>query len=180
MPTLDAIQADFDQSLDQWREALRHYRDDDLRAELEPDGWTLGQVYEHLINSTQRYHAKQIELCLGHHDHQDQGKTPVGEALFAANAFPDRRIHVPPSPQYTPEQPAGRAVLTAQLEELGMIIGLISQQLRQSQGSGKTPHATLGYLNATEWLQLIAMHWRHHLRQKQRLDGLLVAQGYQR
>jgi len=173
---LASIQADFDQSLEIWLKALHHYRDPELSAVLEPEGWTIGQVYTHLITSTQRYHVKQVELCLAHHEHQEQKKTEQGEAVFAANAFPPVRVHVPPSPQYTPDQPTGRAVLIAELEEIGMLMGMIIHQVKQAPASGKMEHFTLGYLDAGEWLQLIAMHWRHHLRQKSRLDGLLAAQ----
>ncbi|MBE7118447.1 DinB family protein [Bacillus cereus] len=34
----------------------------------------------------------------------------------------------------------------------------------------KVEHPGLGYLNATEWFQLISMHFAHHLRQKDRLE----------
>jgi len=173
---LASIQADFDQSLEIWLKALHRYRDPELSAALEPEGWTIGQVYNHLITSTQRYHIKQVELCLENHAPQQQGKTEQGEAIFAANAFPPIRIHVPPSPQYTPEQPTGRAVLIAELEEMSMLMGMIIHQVKQAPASGKVEHVSLGYLDAREWLQLIAMHWRHHLRQKARLDGLLAAQ----
>jgi hypothetical protein len=173
---LATIQADFDQSLDTWRQALYHYRDAELRAQLEPEGWTLGQVYAHLITSTQHHHIKQVERCLSHPADPTLEKTEQGKAIFAANAFPPRRVHVPPSPTYTPEQPSGRAVLIAQMEELGMLLGMITHQVKQAAASGKTAHPSLGYLDAGEWLQVIAMHWRHHLRQKARLDGLLAAQ----
>lgn len=173
---LSSIQADFDQSHAIWLKALYRYRDPELSAALEPEGWTIGQVYNHLITSTQRYHIKQVELCLANQSDQEQGKTEQGEAVFAANAFPPMRIHIPPSPQYTPEQPTGRAVLIAELEEIGMLMGMIIHQVKQAPTSGKMKHFTLGYLDASEWLQLIAMHWRHHLRQKARLDGLLPTQ----
>jgi hypothetical protein len=29
-------------------------------------------------------------------------------------------------------------------------------------------------LNATEWFAIVEMHYRHHLRQKERLDALLM------
>ena len=38
---------------------------------------------------------------------------------------------------------------------------------------GKTKHPGLGYFSAEEWLQFAEMHFRHHLRQKKRIDEFL-------
>jgi hypothetical protein len=37
----------------------------------------------------------------------------------------------------------------------------------------KTKHPGFHYLNAIEWLQFIEMHFRHHLKQKKRIDKYL-------
>ncbi|MEW5597133.1 DinB family protein, partial [Peribacillus frigoritolerans] len=40
--------------------------------------------------------------------------------------------------------------------------------------SQKVQHRRMGYLNAEEYFQLIEMHFRHHLRQKERIDRVLL------
>jgi hypothetical protein len=46
--------------------------------------------------------------------------------------------------------------------------------LTKKQGkTGKTAHPAFGFLDAFEWFQLIEIHFRHHLRLKNRLDKFL-------
>jgi hypothetical protein len=40
--------------------------------------------------------------------------------------------------------------------------------------SQKVQHRAMGYLNAEEYFQLIDMHFRHHLWQKERIDQFLL------
>jgi hypothetical protein len=42
-----------------------------------------------------------------------------------------------------------------------------------SQFRGKTKHPGLNYFNANEWFQFAEMHFRHHLRQKKRIEEFL-------
>ncbi|WP_325167484.1 hypothetical protein [Lederbergia citri] len=38
----------------------------------------------------------------------------------------------------------------------------------------KVEHGGFGWLNAREWYDLVGMHFRHHLRQKDELEQRLV------
>ncbi len=172
--TPQTILTDLRATLETWETALKRYKDPQLARPLEADGWTLGQVCAHLLDSTAMYHIQHIDHCLEHPEEREGTLSPEGAERLAANAFPDVRIHVPPSPRYTPEQPAGKAELLARLEELQAIIGFIAQRIEATPQSGQAAHPTLGWLDAQQWFQLIAMHWRHHLRQKARLDALLA------
>lgn len=173
MMTLADIRTDFDTTLETWQKALHHYRDPQLKAQLEPEGWTLGQLYRHVLDSTHLYYLQQVDHCVGKATHQQEGKTDLGTLVFAANQLSEVSIYVPPTPQYVPDQPAGRAELIATLEETGMLVGLLLHRIGEAQPKGKQQHPRLGYLDATEWLQLVAMHWRYYLGEKSRLDALL-------
>jgi hypothetical protein len=48
------------------------------------------------------------------------------------------------------------------------------QKLSSASEIPKTAHPAFGFLNAREWFHLIEMHFRHHLRQKKRLDRFLA------
>jgi hypothetical protein len=49
----------------------------------------------------------------------------------------------------------------------------VATLISESQFNGKTKHPGLGYFSAKEWLQFANMHFRHHLRQKKRIDVFL-------
>ena len=46
-------------------------------------------------------------------------------------------------------------------------------QISNSMFKGKTKHPGLNYFNANEWLQFAEMHFRHHLRQNNRIKTFL-------
>jgi hypothetical protein len=83
------------------------------------------------------------------------------------------RIKVPASPEYTPVQPDGIIQIRERLDVLKAEMTRTAARLQSARESGKTKHPAFGYLNAQEWFQLIDMHFRHHLRQKKRLDQFL-------
>jgi hypothetical protein len=39
--------------------------------------------------------------------------------------------------------------------------------------NNKVKHGGFGWLNAKEWYNLVGMHFRHHLRQKEELESYL-------
>lgn len=59
--------------------------------------------------------------------------------------------------------------LTNLKDEINKVEILISK----SSFKGKTKHPGLGYFNASEWLRFAEMHFRHHLKQKKRIDDFL-------
>jgi hypothetical protein len=42
------------------------------------------------------------------------------------------------------------------------------------QPTNKVKHGGFGWLNAKEWYDLVGMHFRHHVRQKDELERYLV------
>lgn len=154
------------------------------------DEWSLGQMYMHLILSSQFMQLRNAELCLapnGAPVDSPAGKTEQGEQLFKAGSFPPVRIQVPPSPQYTPPQPDSKEQIAGGLRDtvrrmteiepkLAAAFDPAVQAMSEPDKSAAfalahntVAHPRLGGLNALEWFQLIEMHYRHHLLQKQRL-----------
>jgi hypothetical protein len=153
-----------------WENELILYSEEQLTRKPSLETWTLGQVYEHLIIGSLNYHIKQIEQCLSSDRDQNESKSFLGKVMFLLKSFPPVRVNVPPSPLYTPKQPENKEKIQAGIRLLKKKMKELSLRIDSAVSSGKSKHPGLGYLNAKEWFQLIEMHFRHHLRQKKRLN----------
>ncbi|MFA6542419.1 MAG: DinB family protein, partial [Bacteroidota bacterium] len=49
--------------MNHWLTSLETYTEEQLLRKPSDEEWSLGQVYNHLINSALLFHLKQIELC---------------------------------------------------------------------------------------------------------------------
>jgi hypothetical protein len=156
-----------------WESELGKYSDEQFTLKPSPESWSIGQVYEHLVIGTLYYHTKQIEQCLLSDANQKEKKTFPGKLMFSINSFPPVRIKVQPSPTYTPKQPKSKEKLKAGMRLLQKKLQDLSGEIDNDIHFGKTKHPALGYLGTKEWYQLIVMHFRHHLRQKKRIDLFL-------
>ncbi len=157
-----------------WQDALYTYTESQLKEKTSPEGWTLGQVYNHLINSALFFHLKQVELCCAGNENQHARKNFKGFLSFHfLNGFPPIKIKVPPSETYTPMQPESK-------QEIQEKMNLVKEKMAatlvlfETNKKGKTAHPAFAFLNAEAWYKIIEMHWRHHLRQKESMDGLLT------
>jgi DinB superfamily len=159
------------QTITNWIDELDHYTLTELRRKPSPESWSLGQVYFHLIDNT-RYYVEQARICLSSDDHRHEQPSPEGVAMLANDEFPDAIIEGPDTNTHFP-QPGSKDELKSALlkvqDEISIFVLLISSGRR----TGKTKHPGLGYFNAHEWLQFADMHFRHHLKQKKRIDDFL-------
>jgi hypothetical protein len=156
-----------------WESELRKYSDEHFSKKSSPENWSIGQVYGHLVFGTLNYQIKQIEQCLLDDANRKEKKTLAGKLVFSVNSFPPIRIKVPPSPTYTPKQPESKEMLKEGMHLLQNKLQDLSAEIDNAVHFGKTKHPALGYLAAKEWYKLIVIHFRHHLRQKKRIDLFL-------
>lgn len=166
---------DFKDTIDVWLEALEQYDYRQLCTKPSPHSWSLGQLYIHLITDT-KYYIEQIKSCLSTNDNAVEEATPFAKTLFANNGFPDIIIEGHPSNSTIP-QPGSKEGLVRDLIALKDEINSTGITLFKSAPKGKTKHPGLGYFNAHEWFQLGEMHFRHHLRQKKKIDDFLETTG---
>jgi hypothetical protein len=159
-----------------WESELDTYSDEQFTKKPSEESWSIGQVYGHLVIGTMNYHIRQIEQCLLSDENQKEKKTFPGKLMFFIKSFPPVRIKVPPSPTYTPQQPESKKTIVAEMQLLQEKLRDLSVEIDTAVHFGKTKHPALGYLNAGEWYQLIIMHFRHHLRQKKRIDSFIKGQ----
>lgn len=162
---------DFNHIVDSWINGLERYHFTQLYIKPSPDGWSLGQLYRHLIDDT-NFYMDQIRICISTNDHADEDASPAAKNMFSNNEFPDERIEGAPSNSSIP-QPASKEQLSVSLEKIKNEMNRLATLMAASKYKGKTKHPGLNYLNAHEWLQFAEMHFRHHLTQKKRLDEFL-------
>lgn len=177
MDTRNVLQQ-FEQEVDRYIEALAPYDIEQLQLQPAPDQWSLGQMYNHLIQSAQYMHLANIDTCIQRQQAAEQVnepsfKTYAGEAILDLGSFPPIRVQVPPSPTYTPIQPADKAELLSGLEQVRLRMRTVEPLLATVNPQYTVNHPRFGALNAQEWFAIIEMHYRHHWLQKNRLDQFL-------
>jgi len=161
----------FNHTIDIWINELHRYNFTQLCTKPNPNSWSLGQVYMHVISQTS-YYIEQIAVCVSTNDHWAEEASPGAKKMFLANAFPNELIEGPPSNADTP-QPTSKEQLAIDLIALKSKMGVVVATMEKSIYHGKTRHPGLHYFSASDWLQFTDMHLRHHLRQKERVDAFL-------
>jgi DinB superfamily len=165
---------DFGEILDTWINEISLKNLQQLCAKPSPTSWSLGQLGMHLIEAT-TYYLDQVNICLSTNDNALEEMSPEAKVMFNNNEFPDEIIEGPPSNADTP-QPETKEELLLGLLKLKEEIGRMEKLLSLNLSKGKTKHPGLRYFNAKEWFQFAAMHFRHHLRQKNRIETFLKSQ----
>lgn len=162
---------DFNHTIDIWIKELEQSTFIRICTKPSPTSWSLGQVCMHLIDETNHY-LKQIHICLSTNDNVSEEMSPDAKTMFHNNSFPDEVIDGPPTNSDTP-QPDSKEELLRCIMKLKEEINNVETLISTSSFKGKTKHPGLNYFNANEWFQFAEMHFRHHLRQKKRIDEFL-------
>jgi hypothetical protein len=170
------VTEDFSRTLDYWIKELEQYDFNQLCAKPSPSSWSMGQVFMHLVKNT-NYYIEQIRICVSTDDHENEEASTHGKKMLSDNEFPDEIIEGPPENSRT-LQPASKEELVRSFLKLKDDVTTIEVLILQSTCRGKTKHPGLNYFNAKEWLQFADMHFRHHLRQKKRIDAFLNESAY--
>lgn len=169
----DEIRRDFELTLERYLQELEHMSDAQLSYKPSETEWSVGQMYQHLIQSAMKMHLANVQLCISPDENsgkkKNQGKTETGEVVFAQASFPPIRIEVPASPEYTPLQPDGRETIIQGINEVRDEIRRLEVLLEGTTLESTLPHPRFGGLNAEEWFALVEMHYRHHFLQLERL-----------
>lgn len=152
---------------------LPKYSAADFTKKQSEEAWSIGQMYQHLVKGTMVFHAKFAEDALASDENSAEGKTMPGKISYLIGGFPPIKIKVPASTEYTPPQPKSKEAVMEDFVNLKIQLKDLAEKIDASDRKGKTKHPAFGYLSALEWFQMIDMHFKHHLRQKKRLDALL-------
>ena len=167
---------DFNHTIDIWIKELEHYDFTQLCAKPSPNSWSLGQVYMHLIAETS-YYIEQIKICVSANDNVLEEASPGAKKMFLHNEFPDEIMEGPATNSHIPQLGSKEELMSYLMnlkDEMNNAEILISKSLFK----GKTKHPGLEYFSADEWSRFAEMHFRHHLRQKKRIDDFLKINRY--
>jgi hypothetical protein len=157
--------------IEYWIRELDHYTFEQLCKKPSAESWSLGQLYMHLLENTD-YYVDQILICTSNNDFQNEEAAHAAKEMFDNNTFPNELIEGPPENAFTP-QPTNKQQLIVDLFALQLKVNTAIVSMITSNNKGKTKHPGLNYFSANEWLQFAEMHFRHHVRQKERIDIFL-------
>jgi hypothetical protein len=169
----------FEETANYYIQELDQFSLDQLKQTSSDNGWSIGQMVQHLIGSALYMQLRNADQCLALDQAQapegtPAGKTEPGTAVFAQGSFPPIRVQVPPSPEYTPEQPESKEQLIQGLQTVIQRMKMIEPALAAASKQSTVPHPRFGGLCVEEWFLLVEMHYRHHLMQLDRLKQELV------
>ncbi|QJB30113.1 SRPBCC domain-containing protein [Chitinophaga oryzae] len=168
---MDPLQQ-FNDTLGQWVAFLDDYSLEMICRPTKAAAWSLGQVYQHIIDDTGWY-VEQVAAALTANEHQHEPITEEGRKILA-HGFPDVQIAGPATNTFIP-QPESIDQLRQGLLSIQQSVAAVCRNVDIDSATGKTQHPGLGYFTAGEWLRFAVVHMQHHLRQKKRIDAQLFA-----
>ncbi len=153
---------------------LDYYGEKQFKRKTEASDWTIGQLYDHLIQGTYDNHIKAIRECLQQKNGGTLGgKTFIGVWIYLFRAYPPVKIKGT-RPDYVPTQLESPEKAKDKMFGFLKEMQKLATEIEKTGATGyKVRHARFGMLTAKEWYILIAMHQKHHLLQKQRIDKIL-------
>lgn len=158
--------------IETYKSFLQDYSLEQIRYIPDPGVWSIGQMYDHLIVVAHEY-LDSAEVCSLACEENPRDKTKFGEYLFNIGGFPPIKIELPPELNASPNNEKKKEDLILELDQLMKRMSEVKMKVEKINPNYKVKHGGFGWLNAQEWLDLVAMHFRHHLRQKYELDQKL-------
>ena len=155
-----------------YKQELTQYSPEQLRHIPKKGVWSIGQMYDHIILVAHEY-LDNAELCAALDEEQPLGKTRAGEQLMKDGGFSPVKIRLPDEMNAPPNNSDSKEKLANRLEKVIERWENWEAKVDLINPNYKVEHGGFGWLNAKEWLELVEMHSRHHLRQKEELENYL-------
>ncbi|MBG9587881.1 DinB family protein [Cytobacillus firmus] len=156
-----------------YKNELQKYSLEQLRYKSGETVWSIGQMYDHLILVAHEY-LDNMETCSTLKDKQPLGKTEFGVRLFKIGGFPPIKIKLPVELNAPPNNSYSKDDLISRMDQVILRLSQWESKVENINPNYKVEHGGFGWLNAREWYDLVGMHFRHHLRQKDELEQRLV------
>jgi len=158
--------------LERYANDWERYSLEELTTLPESGGWSLSQLYDHLVLAALDY-LDNVEKCAAAEEEQPLGKTDFGENLYRIGGFPPIRIKLPDGFAGAPDNSGDKERIRQGLGRISARMAQWETKLDAVNPNLKVQHGGFGWLNAREWLALVGIHFRHHLRQKAELERML-------
>lgn len=155
-----------------FRNDLSKYSPKELKRIPAEGVWSIGQMYDHIILVAHEY-LDHAEECAALTEEQGQEKTTAGEQLMKDGGFPPIKIRLPDEMNAPPNNTDSSEKLARRIDEVIKRLEQWEVQVESINPNKKVKHGGFGWLNAMEWVELVEMHSRHHLRQKKELESFL-------
>jgi hypothetical protein len=172
--TPNEVYSNLESIVNQYINSLEDYSDEQFFLKPNEDTWSLGQMYEHLVTSSNFFFLANCVRCIEKRKGQEGGeKNQFGEKLFLKGSFPPVKLKIP-DPIRGPEPVAKtRQEYRPILEKILVDSKNLIEAVNKDDGSYKALQVAMGWLDAKEWYALHEMHYRHHLRQKTELENII-------
>ena len=170
--TIQKINTAIHETTEPYLTALASYTEEQFTYKESEGIWSLGQLYEHLILSSNYFFLANILRCVEKRKGQEGGeKNAFGDNAYKFNGMKADKYKVPEVGTSTEiiAQPKENydALFLKLLKDADDLLPVLT-----SGGTTyKTMHFAFGWLNGPEWYQMLEMHLRHHHRQQKELEG---------
>ncbi|MCP4521238.1 MAG: DinB family protein [Cytophagales bacterium] len=140
--------------------------------------WSIGQVYEHLTHTAIEIQLEAIRQCIAKENGATKGKkTFMGWFTFLIGKYFPGRQKTASHHKINPSQRTSiKEMQNSSIKVLKMMSEYSSKVDKMSKEDlkYKIKHPKFGALNAREWYLLVIMHYQHHLKQKYKIDNMLM------
>lgn len=152
--------------------AIDSYSNEQFTHKESEEIWSLGQLYEHIILSSNYFFLANILRCVEKRKGQEGGdKNAYGDNAFQHNGLRPQKFKVPEVGPTTDLVAQSKENYDALLQKVLKDTDDLLPVLTSAGATYKTMHFAFGWLNAPEWYQMLEMHLRHHHRQQKELEG---------
>ncbi|HLP21123.1 MAG TPA: DinB family protein [Chitinophagales bacterium] len=168
---LQKLEKQTHEAIDYWINEYKRYDFDQITRKPTEHDWSLGQVGIHLWMSAKGFFFKNAERCLMQEGTEAGKKMKFSShIIFTFKMLPPVKYEMPRQVAVVPKQPETKEQLIAKLEEVKAMASDFIKRIPQSNPDLKIKHPFLGWLNTAEWITLCNIHFRHHVRQKKRIE----------
>lgn len=158
---------------------LDYYGENQFKQRITDNHWTIGELYDYLINGTISFYIPQIQNCLDPAKSRKKGKKRLkGKFVFWYGRIPAIMKYKDPT-NYTPVQPESPESMKDSVYKFIKQMNKAAQEIDSSTVNNKTLHLSFGMLNALEWYTLIDIHVKHFLKDKEEIDRVLRGASYE-
>lgn len=158
---------------------LDFYGENQFRQRISENHWTIGELYDYLVNSTLNFYIPQINSCLDSKTGNGEGKKLTkGKFVLWYGRIP-AIMKYGDLTNYKPQQPESPEKMKDHIYRFIKVMSKTAQDIDASDMKCKVLHPEFGMLNALEWYRLIEMNFRHMLKKKDEIDKVLRNVGFE-